>query len=126
MILGQSTVLFACVPFISVLSFGLNCLYRLCVLLYSESDMDEKDKNAKYDDQGVDQEQGLKKLIDSEEESSEEEKKEGDDDEDEDEGDAAKEQAPKEKKKKKEKKEGAKDGNLTLPFLCRRFYILFL
>ena len=88
--------------------------------------MDEKDKNAKYDDQGVDQEQGLKKLIDSEEESSEEEKKEGDDDEDEDEGDAAKEQAPKEKKKKKEKKEGAKDGNLTLPFLCRQFYILFL
>ncbi|WAR23594.1 T2FA-like protein [Mya arenaria] len=73
----------------------------------SESELDEKAKDEKYDDQGVEQEQGLKKLIDSEEESSEEEEKE---EEEENEEDEVKE-TKKEKKKKKEKKESNKEGD---------------
>lgn len=76
----------------------------------SESSLDEKEKNAKYDDQGVDQEHGLKKLIDSEEESSEEENKEEEENEEENPEEEEGPAAGKEKKKKKEKKEGNKDS----------------
>ena len=63
----------------------------------SDADLDEKEKEDKYDDKGVDQEHGLKKLIDSEEESSEEENKEEENEE---------EEETKEEEKKKKKKEG--------------------
>ena len=61
---------------------------------FSDSELDEKEKDDHYDDKGVDQEDGLKKLIDSEEESSEEEKNEEENEEEE------------EKEPDKKKKEG--------------------
>ena len=70
--------------------------------------MDEKEKDDKYDTQGVDQERGLKKLIDSDEESSEEEnenKEEENEEGDSDEGGGGEGSGTKEKKVKKEKKE---------------------
>ncbi|XP_053395562.1 general transcription factor IIF subunit 1-like [Mercenaria mercenaria] len=80
----------------------------------SESELDEKEKDAKYDTQGVDQERGLKKLIDSEEESSEEEGENKEEEENEegeaDEGGGEGGGGGKEKKVKKEKKEKSKDG----------------
>lgn len=76
----------------------------------SESELDEKDKEEKYDDKGVDQEQGLKKLIDSEDESSEEEEKKDEDEEEPEEPEQAESQE-KGKKKKKEKKEGGESDS---------------
>ena len=73
------------------------------VLCFISDSEDEKEKADKYDDKGVDQEQGLKKLIDSEEEGSseEEEKKEEEAEEEED--------TPSKKGKKKKSKEN-KEG----------------
>lgn len=92
-------------------------MYDKFVNIFSESSMDEKEKNDKYDDKGVDQEHGLKRLIDSEEESSEEEEENKDEDENEDgeaENGAGDGEMTKEKKKKKEKKEANKDGGLYI------------
>ena len=77
----------------NISNFIVNLLQFTHFYVYcSEDELDEKEKDDKYDDKGVDQEDGLKKLIDSEEESSEEEKNEEENEEE--------EEKPEEKKKK--------------------------
>lgn len=85
---------------------------------FSESSLDEKEKDDKYDDKGVDQEHGLKKLIDSEEESSEEEQENKDEENEEAEAEEGGGEGGggKEKKVKKEKKESNKEGKRLQDF----------
>ena len=57
-------------------------ILHLCVNSSTDSEAEAKEKADKYEEKGVDEEAGLRKLIDSEEEDEEEEEKNEDNDED--------------------------------------------